>query len=99
MRKTTAAQVAKASFAGMRLLHRLSAVLPVWPFDARPPAGSLIVEIYPGLAARAAGRMRNRAKMRDGAALDTALAVLESGPHLPLPRLDDHASDAILTAA
>jgi len=28
-----AAQVAKASFAGMRLLHRLGGRVPVWPFD------------------------------------------------------------------
>lgn len=28
-----AAQVAKASFAGMRLLHRLAGRVPVWPFD------------------------------------------------------------------
>src|SRR3546814_363129 len=28
-----AAQVAKASFAGMRLLHRLAGHIPIWPFD------------------------------------------------------------------
>jgi hypothetical protein len=31
-----AAQVAKASFAGMRLLHHLGSAVPVWPFDAVP---------------------------------------------------------------
>src|SRR6202008_3164648 len=31
-----AAQVAKASFSGMRLLHRLVGKLPVWPMDPLP---------------------------------------------------------------
>lgn len=96
-----AAQVAKASFAGMRLLHRLRDAVPVWPFDGRnaPDAGSLIVEIYTSLAARAAGRPKGRTKIRDGATLDAALAALGSGAHTPLARYDDHATDAILTAA
>src|SRR3546814_2837175 len=34
-----AAQVDKASFAGMRLLHHLNAHLPIWPFDALPATG------------------------------------------------------------
>ncbi|HTH28505.1 MAG TPA: hypothetical protein VL918_08565 [Sphingobium sp.] len=96
-----AAQVAKASFAGMRLLHRLRGAVPVWPFDGRtaPLAGSLIVEIYTSLAARAAGRPKGRTKMRDAATLDAALATLGSAPHAALARYEDHATDAILTAA
>jgi hypothetical protein len=94
-----AAQVAKASFAGMRLLHRLRGSVPVWPFDDVPDEGSLIVEIYTSLAARAAGRPKGRSKMRDGAALDTALATLGSDHHAPLALYADHATDAILTAA
>jgi hypothetical protein len=37
--------------------------------------------------------------MRDGAALDAALAEVGSQAHVPLARYDDHATDAILTAA
>ncbi|MDB5705267.1 MAG: hypothetical protein JWN66_2383, partial [Sphingomonas bacterium] len=36
-----AAQVAKASFAGMRLLHHLGAAIPVWPFDPVPAKGAM----------------------------------------------------------
>lgn len=96
-----AAQVAKASFAGMRLLHRLHGAIPMWPFDGRgpPSGGSAIVEIYTSLAARAAGRPKGRSKMRDGHSLDAALTVLGSRPHVPLGHYADHATDAILTAA
>ncbi|WP_277978807.1 hypothetical protein [Sphingomonas phyllosphaerae] len=94
-----AAQVAKASFAGMRLLHHLDGRVAVWPFDAVPPAGTLVVEIYTAIAARAAGLRKGRSKLRDAAALDAALAVLGSAAHAPLRRYDDHATDAILAAA
>jgi hypothetical protein len=94
-----AAQVAKASFAGMRLLHQAGEHLPVWPFDAAPERGPLIVEIYTQIAARASGIRKGRSKIRDGAGLDGALAALGGAPHLPLPRYTDHATDAILTAA
>lgn len=94
-----ASQVAKASFAGMRLLHRLDASIPVWPFDPATSRGTLIVEIYTAIAARAAGMTGGRTKIRDGPALDTALDALGSRPHAPPARYDDHATDAILTAA
>jgi hypothetical protein len=94
-----AAQVAKASFAGMRLLSQLQGRLPIWPFDPLPGSGSAIVEIYTSIAARAAGMRKGRSKLRDGTALDNALAVLGSAPHTPLPRYTNHATDAILTAA
>ncbi len=94
-----AAQVAKASFAGMRLLSQLRGRVPVWPFDPLPNSGPAIVEIYTSIAARMAGIRKGRSKLRDGASLDEALAVLGSGPHSPLPRYNDHATDAILTAA
>ena len=38
-------------------------------------------------------------KIRDAASLDVALAALGSKPHAALARYDDHATDAILTAA
>lgn len=94
-----AAQVAKASFAGMRLLHRLSGSVAIWPFDPLPRSGAVIVEIYTAIAARAAGLRKGRSKIRDAAGLDAALARLGSAPHAPLARYDDHSTDAIVTAA
>ena len=94
-----AAQVAKASFAGMRLLHHLAGAVPVWPFDPLPERGAAVVEIYTTIAARAAGLRKGTSKLRDGDALDTALAAIGSRPHLPLTRYDDHATDAILASS
>lgn len=94
-----ASQVAKASFAGMRLLHRLNGHVPVWPFDPLPDRGACVVEIYTSIAARAAGARKGRSKLRDGASLDSALAALGSRAHAPLDRYTDHATDALLTAA
>ena len=94
-----AAQVAKASFAGMRLLNQVAPLISVWPFDARAAHGAQLVEIYTTIAARAAGVPKGRSKLRDAAALDAALAQLGCEPHESLERYDDHATDAILTAA
>lgn len=94
-----AAQVAKASFAGMRLLHRLQGRVPIWPFDPLPSRGACVVEIYTAIAARAAGARKGRSKLRDGESLDAALAALGSQPHAPIARYTDHATDALLTAA
>jgi hypothetical protein len=58
----------------------------------------LIVEIYTTIAARAAG-VTGGSKMRSAAALDAALQRLESLPHAPLHRHDDHTTDAMVTAA
>jgi hypothetical protein len=94
-----AAQVGKSSLTAMRMLHRLAGRLPVWPFDPVANSGSVIVEIYTSLAAREAGLRSGLSKMRDGAALNAALANIGSAPHNPLSRYTDHATDAILTAA
>jgi hypothetical protein len=94
-----AAQVAKASFAGMRMLSQLHGRVPIWPFDPPPAQGPLIVEIYTSIAARAAGMPKGRSKLRSGAALDAALSALGAKPHIPMARYNDHATDAILTAA
>ena len=94
-----AAQVAKASFAGMRLLHALAGRVPVWPFDPLPDRGMAVVEIYTAIAARAAGMRKGISKLRDAVALDTALAAVGSRPHAPLSAYDDHSTDAILAAA
>lgn len=93
-----AAQVAKASFAGMRLLHQIRPHVPVWPFDPLPATGSLVVEIYTSIAARAAGRPKGRTKMRDLAALNDALAMFATAPYAG-PIAADHQTDALLTAA
>ncbi|WP_423140701.1 hypothetical protein ACOYW6_07455 [Parablastomonas sp. CN1-191] len=94
-----AAQVGKSSLTGMRLLHRLAGRLPVWPFDPLPAAGSAVIEIYTTIAALAAGRPAGRSKIRDGGELDAALAALGSGPAAIAGPIDDHRSDAVLTAA
>lgn len=94
-----AAQVGKSSLTGMRVLHRLRGVVPIWPFDPVPEAGPLIVEIYTALAARAAGMRKGLSKIRTGPALDEALTAFATRPHDPLARYDDHSTDAILTTA
>ncbi len=94
-----AAQVGKSSLTGMRLFRRLDGRVPIWPFDRLPDTGPVVVEIYTSLAAVAAGIPKGRAKMRDGFALDAALARLNTRPHAPLTRYDDHATDALLSAA
>jgi hypothetical protein len=102
-----AAQVAKASYAGMRLLHQLQGRIPVWPFDlfedppaqagTTTPGGSLIVEIYTRVFIRLAG-LSGR-KVRTAAQLDEALVGLGSRPagfgHAP----NDHETDVLIAAA
>ena len=94
-----AAQVGKSSLTGMRVLHRLRGRLPVWPVDPLPATGPVVVEIYTALAAIAAGRRASRAKMTDIASLNNALAMLGSSPVEGAGPIDDHRSDALLTAA
>ncbi len=94
-----AAQVGKASLTGMRVLHRLRPAVPLWPLDGVPAAGPLLVEIYTSIAARAAGMPPGRSKIRDGKALDAALAALGSAPAGLTGRVSDHDSDALVTAA
>lgn len=94
-----AAQVAKASFAGMRFLNRIAKHVAIWPFDPLPEKGPVVVEIYTTIAARAAGIAKGRSKIRDAVALDVALLALGSRPHIPMERYTDHATDALLTAA
>ena len=94
-----ASQVAKASFAGMRLLHQLRDAMAIWPFDPLPARGKVALEIYTTIAARAAGVAKGRSKVRDAISLDLALQALGSKPHLPLNHYTDHATDALITAA
>ncbi|MDR2858298.1 MAG: hypothetical protein LBV50_10690 [Novosphingobium sp.] len=94
-----AAQVGKSSLSGMRLLHRLERRLPVWPIDPLPDGGSVVVEIYTTIAAMAAGRSAGRSKIRTVEELNRALAMLGSDPVPGEGSIDDHKSDALLTAA
>ncbi len=94
-----AAQVGKSSLTGMRLLHALRGRLPVWPIDPLPKFGSVVVEIYTALAAKAAGRSTSRAKIRDCEELDEALIALGSAPLGSTGPIDDHSADALVTAA
>lgn len=94
-----AAQVGKSSLTGMRMLHQLRGHLPVWPVDPLPEVGSVVVEIYTALAAREAGRSASRAKMRTVEELNEGLAGLGSPPVMGTGAIDDHSSDALLTAA
>lgn len=94
-----AAQVGKSSLTGMRVLNRLRGKVPVWPIDPLPASGPVIVEIYTTLAAIAAGRSASRAKMRSHADVNAALTHLGSPPVAGTGMIDDHASDALVTAA
>jgi len=92
-----AAQVAKASFAGMRLLHRISGQVPIWPIDPLEPGKSAVVEIYTRIYLRNAGL--SGTKLRTRADLDMALAGLGSPPARLRFEPDDHQTDALVTAA
>ncbi|WP_109807489.1 hypothetical protein [Sphingosinithalassobacter portus] len=94
-----ASQVGKSSLTGMRVFHRLAGHIPFWPFDPVPDNGPLLVEIYTALASRLAGLRKGISKIRDRETLDLLLAAFGSAPHRPLVRYDDHATDAILSAA
>ena len=92
-----AAQVAKASYAGMRLLHRLEGHVPVWPMEGLPGEGSLVVEIYTRVFIRLAG-LPGR-KVRDRALLDEALRGLGSRPARLRHEPSDHETDVLIAAA
>jgi hypothetical protein len=92
-----AAQVAKASYSGMRLLHRLGARVPVWPMDPLPAAGSLVVEIYTRVFIRMAGLPGRKVRRR--AELNRALAGLGSAPSRLRRAPSDHESDVLIAAA
>jgi hypothetical protein len=92
-----AAQVAKASFSGMRLLHRIDGKVAIWPMDPLPAGGSAVVEIYTRIYLRRAG-LSGR-KLRSRAELAQALAGLGSPPTRLRFEPNDHQTDALVTAA
>lgn len=92
-----AAQVAKASFSGMRLLHHVKGHVPIWPMDPLPDQGSAIVEIYTRIYIRNAGLPGK--KIRTAEELDAALQKLGSLPAKLNNSPTDHQTDALITAA
>ena len=92
-----AAQVAKASFSGMRLLHHLDGRVAVWPMDPLPREGSAVVEIYTRIYLRRAGLQGT--KLRTRVELNAALKALGSAPARLRFEPDDHQTDALVTAA
>ena len=92
-----AAQVAKASFAGMRLLHHLDGRVPVWPMDALPAQGSVVVEIYTRAFIRMAGLSGRKVRTREQ--LDAALAALGCRPARLRDAPNDHETDVLIAAA
>jgi hypothetical protein len=92
-----ATQVAKASFAGMRLLHRIDGRVPIWPMDPLPPEGSAVVEIYTRIYLRNAGLPGT--KLRSRVDLNAALQGLGSPPARLRFEPNDHQTDALVTAA
>ena len=92
-----AAQVAKASYSGMRLLHRLGGQVPVWPMDPLPKEGSVVVEIYTRVFILLAGLSGRKVRSRE--ALNNALEGLGSGPAALAHEPNDHETDVIISAA
>ena len=92
-----AAQVAKASFSGMRLLHHVRDKVAIWPMDSLPAAGSVVVEIYTRIYLRRAGL--SGVKLRSRAELNRALKGLDSPPARLRFEPNDHQTDALVTAA
>jgi hypothetical protein len=92
-----ASQVAKASYAGMRLLNRLEGRIPIWPFDPRPERGSLVVEIYTRVFIRLAGLSGRKVRTLD--TLTKALDALGSDPWTGGRDPNDHESDVLIAAA
>lgn len=92
-----AAQVAKASFSGMRFLRRLDGKVAIWPMDPLPDHGSAVVEIYTRIYLRRAGMTGT--KLRTRAALNLALQGLGSKPVRLRSEPSDHQTDALVTAA
>jgi hypothetical protein len=97
-----AAQVAKASFSGMRVLNALGKHYAIWPFDAADgtvfDAKGVIVEMYTRCFLKLAGLNGN--KVRDQTTLALALARFASrSPCVMQFAFSDHQTDALIAAA
>jgi hypothetical protein len=92
-----AAQVAKASFSGMRFLHHLDGKVAIFPMDPLPEHGSAVVEIYTRIYLRRAGMSGK--KLRTRKQLNEALIGLGSKPTRLRFEPNDHQTDALVTSA
>lgn len=96
-----AAQVAKASFAGMRVLHHLHEIngakgYTIWPFEQR--SARTIVEIYTRSFLKLAGGNGQKIRSRD--ILGDALRAFGSAaPAASRHAFSDHETDALVAAA
>ena len=95
------AQVGLSSLTGMRMLAKLDGRMAIWPFDPVPANGPLLAEVYTSIAARAALPGRRGTKLRTVPDLNAALAspAIASDVVVGDGAIDDHSSDALLTAA
>ena len=93
-----AAQVAKASFSGMRLLHRLDGKVAIWPMDPLPEHGQRGGRnLHPHLSAP---RRNDRHASCAPAPTSTARSKgLGSKPARLRFEPNDHQTDALVTAA
>ena len=92
-----AAQVAKASFSGMRLLHRLDGKVAIWPMDPLPMTAAQSSKSTRASICGVPGM--TGVKLRSRAALDLALEGLGSPPARLGFEPNDHQTDALVTAA
>ena len=92
-----AAQVAKASFSGMRFLRHLDGKVAIWPMDPLPEHGSAVVEIYTRIYLRRAGMTGHEASVPSR----TEPGARRPRQHAGAPRFEpsDHQTDALVTAA
>ena len=94
-----AAQACKGPRTGMRMLHRLRDHVSVWPIDPLPDNGPVVVEMYTAFSAQGAGLSKGKTKFRTYEDVNHGLAVLGSSPVNGSGPVDDHSSDALITAA
>ncbi len=94
-----AAQVGRSSLTGMRMLNRLRGRVSVWPIDPLLESRPVVVEMYTSIAARGGGVSKGKTKLRSYEDLNSALAKLSSPPVCGSGPIDDHSSDALVTAA
>ncbi|MEM7570269.1 MAG: hypothetical protein AAF337_10780, partial [Pseudomonadota bacterium] len=92
-----AAQVSKASFAGMRVLHRLRQHTAIWPFMTLHADRPTVVEIYCRAYIRHAG-LRGL-KIRDLDGLNQALRGFDCDAFGGSAELSDDQTDVLITAA
>ena len=92
-----AAQVAKASFSGMRLLHRIDGKIAIFPMDPVPEHGSVVAEIYTRIYLRRAGMPGSKLRTREQ--LNEAMKGLGSRPVRLRFEPNDHQTDSLVTAA